>query len=141
MTDENKNKLLVGCSIVGSFITGCVVGRYSKGQFAILRILIGSLFLAFAVGLDIVGWLGVIYFLRCVAGIVGATIIGKLTDFDVHSLGVLLLGIIVYFISMAPNSFDQVSAFTTIDQDILQVAMRLVGAFLIFSGFHNPNKE
>lgn len=140
MTDTNKNKLIFGGGIITSFIGGCIFGKYIKGQFTFLRLVVGSILLALAIGPDTFGWYGIIYCIRCVLGILGATIIGKMTDYDLHSLGMLIVGILVYFVSMAPNSFDMISYQTTIDQNILQICFRLIGSFLVFVGFYNPEK-
>lgn len=140
MTQQNKNRLWVTLSVVVSFVVGCIVGKHSKGQSVFLRLIVGSILLALAVGPNTFGWYGSIYCLRCVLGIMGACVIGKMSSHDIHSVGMLLLGIIVYFISMAPNSFDMSSYYTTIDQHILQITFRLIGSFMIFVGIHNPDK-
>jgi hypothetical protein len=140
MSTDNKNKLIVAVSLVASFISGCILGKYIRGQFTLLRLVLGSILLAIAIGPDSFGWYGIIYCVRCLFGILGATIIGKMTDYNLHSLGMLILGILIYFVSMAPNSFDMVSYYTTIDQNILQISFRLIGAFILFVGFYNPDK-
>lgn len=140
MTDTNKSKLIFGGSIITSFIGGCIFGKYVKGQFTFLRLVIGAILLALAIGPDTFGWCGIIYCIRCVLGILGSTIIGKMTDYDLHSLGMLIIGILLYFTSMAPNSFDIVSYYSTIDQNILQISFRLIGSFILFVGFYNPEK-
>ena len=135
MTEKNKNRLiLIGTAII-SFISGCIASRYSKGQYTLVRLLLGSILLALAIGPDTFGWLGIIYCLRCFLGIVGASIIGRMMDHDLHSLGMLIVGILIYFPSMAPDSFSNVSFHTTIDQNILQIVFRLIGVFCIYSGF------
>lgn len=136
----SNNKLIFYWSIFTSFIVGCIVGKYVKGQFVLARILIGSLLLALAIGIDTFGWYGIIYCIRCVLGIMGATIIGKMTNYNLHSLGMLIVGILVYFTSMAPDSFDIISYHTTLDQNILQVSFRLIGSFIVFVGFHDSEK-
>lgn len=141
MTEKNKNKLVLAGTALISFISGCIVGKYSNGQFTLPRLLLGSILLALAIGPDTFGWFGIIYCVRCFLGILGAFIIGRLTDFNVNSLGMLMTGILIYFTAMAPNSFDVVSLYTTIDQDILQICFRLIGAFVVFAGFYNPEKE
>jgi len=140
MTENNKNKLILAGTVIASFISGCVIGKYSKGQFTLLRLLLGSILLAFAIGPDTFGWFGIIYCLRCFLGIAGACILGKMTEYNLHSLGMLITGILVYFIAMAPDSFDLVSFYTTINQDILQIVFRLIGAFMIVVGF-KKNEE
>ena len=134
MTEGNKNKLILSGSIIASFISGCIVGRYSKGQFVLLRLLLGSILLAFAIGPDTFGWFGIIYCLRCFLGIIGAFIIGKLTDYNLQSFGMLIIGILIYFSSMYPNSFDIVSSYINLDQPVLQILFRLVGVFMIAVG-------
>lgn len=140
MSVTHKNKLIFAVGALISFIGGCIFGKYIKGHFVLPRILLGSILLTLAIAPDTFGWYGIGYCVRCVMGIVGATIIGKMTNYDLHSLGMLIIGILVYFTSMAPDSFDIVSYHTTFDQNILQICFRLIGSFLVFVGFYNPEK-
>lgn len=140
MTNTGKNKIIFTISMITSFMGGIILGKYVRGQFTIIRIIIGSILLAFAIAPDTFGWCGIIYFVRCLIGILGATIIGKMTNYNLHSLGMLIIGILVYFTSMSPNSFDMIAYYTMIDQDILQISFRLIGSFLVFVGFYDPEK-
>jgi hypothetical protein len=60
MSTDNKNKLIVAVSLVASFISGCILGKYIRGQFTLLRLVLGSILLAIAIGPDSFGWYGII---------------------------------------------------------------------------------